>query len=105
MFCVPAHRLPQPFGERYARPPAQLSFDLAAINGIAAVVSRAIRYVTNHRARLAQDIQEGMGQFQVGAFAAAADVVRVADLPVFPNLDDGFTVVADMDPVAHVLAV
>src|SRR5439155_24608927 len=69
---VPGHRRAQPLLEGDRGPPAEFGLDLAAVDGVAAVVPGPGRHVTDQGARLAADVQQGVGQVEVGAVAEAA---------------------------------
>src|SRR5438105_15075711 len=58
--------------------PAELALDLGAVDGITAVVPKAVPDVTNQRAGFAHDVQEGMGKVEVGTLVPAANVVNLA---------------------------
>src|SRR5437667_11045370 len=89
VLLVPLHGVAQPLLERDVWPPAQLALHLAAVDGVTAVVPGTILDVADERARLAHDVQKGQGEVEVGALAAAADVVDFAGPAGTPDAFDG----------------
>src|SRR5262245_49148208 len=62
MFLVPANGLLQTDFKAHARSPAELLLDLAAIDGIPAIMTGAILDIANERAWLAEYVEQGVGQ-------------------------------------------
>src|SRR5205814_564002 len=105
MAFVPMDRFAQSFLERDSRPPTQLLLDLVRVHGITAVVARPIANKANQGPRLSHNLQQSIGQIEIGAFAAAADVVDLADAAFAPDTVNSGTVIADVNPVADIKAV
>src|SRR5207244_12101622 len=100
MASVPIDGFAQSFLERDSWPPTQFLLDLGRIHGIAAVVARPIANKANQGAGLCHNLQQGIGQIEIGAFAAAADVVDFADPTFAPHAVNSGTVVVDVNPIA-----
>src|SRR5262245_45431027 len=79
MIAIPVYRFPQAAFKRNGWTPAELGFDLAAVDGIAAVVSGPIGDKANQGPRLAHGLQEGVGNLEVGPLAAPADIVYLSE--------------------------
>src|SRR5262249_48892553 len=105
MVAIPLYGLFQSAVKGNGRVPPQLALDLAAVDGIAAVMSPAVFDVAGQGARLAHRFQQGGGPAEVGPLAAPAHVIHFADSPRVPDAHDGGAVDAHMNPVAHVQAV
>ena len=81
---IPLHGLADTGLEGFGRLPAEFMLDLAGIDGVAAVVSRAVCYVRNLFAvtcragftgELIEDIAQGVDHFDIGFFVPTADIV------------------------------
>src|ERR1039458_7147782 len=62
--------------ERDLGPPAQLSFQLLAVDGIAQVVSLTIAHELNERFGAAQGAQNQLGHLEVALLTSSTNVVR-----------------------------
>src|SRR5258708_31757071 len=62
----------------------------------------AVFHVPDQRAGFAGRFKKGVGQFQVGALAPAANVVHLAHATILPDAINGGAVVANVDPIADV---
>src|SRR5690606_40216999 len=92
--------------------PAELAFDLAGVDGVAAVVAGAVgdegdelAPARSRGAHLVEQVADGLDDLEVRALVAAADVVGLAGLALFGDESEGLAMVADVEPVADVLAV
>ncbi len=86
--------------------PAQFVFDFAGVDGVSAVVAGAVFYVLNAVVPVfAHFVEDGFGDFAVGDFVVAADVVDLAGRASIQDRPDGFAMVFDVEPVADVQAV
>src|SRR5262245_20773121 len=74
---VPLDRLGEPAVELYARPPAQFALGFRAIDGVSAVVARAVLHVADERFRLAEQPQQKFRQLDVRHLAPPAEVVHL----------------------------
>ena len=114
MFEIPGDGLGDAGIEGLLRFPAQFALDLACVDGIAPVMSGAVRDVGNLcRIGLAvgsgpQGVQTLTYQFDyidVGFFVSAADVVGLAHPARFQHAPDGAAMILDVEPVANLHAV
>ena len=110
---IPAHGLADALLELVGGQPAQLLLDLRRVNGVAAVVARAVLDEGDQLARIAAELRghfvdqiaDQLHDVEVGPFVVAADVVGLAGAPARQHQPQRFRVVADVEPVAHVHAV
>src|SRR3954466_4361924 len=119
---IPAHGGAQPLLEALPRRPAELAPGLRVVDGVAAVVARAVgdeglevpvggdaagggRGVAARRPLALQDVAEGVDDLQVGALAPSAQVVALARPAAPQNLQHPAAVILHVDPVADVAAV
>src|SRR5207249_3511803 len=75
---VPPHRALEAFGERDLRLPAELG-DARDVERVAVVVARPVGDELDQAARLAHDVEHGLGHLQSRRLRARADVVDGAD--------------------------
>lgn len=109
---VPAHRLFDAFFKLQRGLPAQLVLELAAVDGIACIVTRAVGDVGNEVEILAlgtpqQAVDRANEHFHdvdVSPLVETAYVVGLGNLALVENHIDGARVVFDVEPVAHVKA-
>ena len=109
---VPAHRLLDAFFELEARFPAQFLLELGRIDGVAGVVAKAIRHISDELHVLAfgaaeepvNGLDDDLDDVNVLPFVESADVVRLGNLPVMENHVNSAGVVFHEEPVAHVFA-
>ena len=87
------------------RLPTELRVDLRRVDGVAAVVALAVGDVLDEVFGLAELLEDGLDDVDVGALIVAADVVDLADASLLQDEVDGTAVVLDIEPVADVLAV
>ena len=87
------------------RLPAEFRVDLRRVDGVAAVVSLAVGDVLDEVFRLAELLEDGLDDVDVGALIVAADVVDLADAALLQDQVDSMAVVLDIKPVADVLAI
>src|SRR5690606_21454289 len=110
---IPGDRLAEAGLEGFGRGPAELGLCLGRIDRIATIVPGAIPDeldLPGIRARcpgphLVEQAADGPHHVDVLQFVLAADVVGLADPPGLQDAADARAVVADVEPVAHVLAV
>ena len=105
MLEVPLDRLLDAVLELRLRLPAELRMDLRRVNGVAAVVALAVSDVLDEVFGLAELLEDGLDDVDVGTLIVAADVVDLADAALLQDQVDGMAVVLDEEPVADVLAV
>src|SRR5579871_926883 len=114
IFEIPSDRLAQTALEGLRRLPAQLVCDLACIDGIAPVVSGpvlherdllAIGLAVAARLAFVKEIAEAMQHLEVCPLVRGADIVCFAGPAPFQHAAERRAVVADIKPVANVLAV
>lgn len=99
--------------EILARPPSELAFDLAGIHGVAKIVAGPIGdeadQVATRAGRARRDhidqIADALHHTEIGAFAARANVVSLADPAVLERQCQRLRVVSDMEPVADIAAI
>ncbi len=87
------------------RLPAELCVDLRRVDGVAAVVALAVSDMLDEVFGLAELLEDGLDDVDVGALIVAADVVNLADAALLQDEVDGAAVILDIEPVADVLAV
>lgn len=102
---VPLDRLLDAVLEFRLRLPAELRVDLRRVDGVAAVVALAVGDVLDEVFGLAELLEDGLDDVDVGALIVAADVVDLADAALLQDQVDGMAVILDVEPVADVLAV
>ena len=85
--------------------PAQLAAELAAVDGVAAVVAGAVAHPVEVVGRLAHAREYRAQHVDVGLLAVGADEVGLAHLAAGQDGPHGAGVVVGVDPVAHVAAV
>ena len=111
---IPLHGLADAGLEGFGGLPAEFAFDLAGVDGVAAVVTGAVLNVgdlllvglaVGARAEFVEDGTEGMDDVEVGLLVPAADVVDLAYPARFEDAADGAAVVFHVEPVADLLAV
>src|ERR1022692_1417533 len=102
IFAIPGDGLLQSLIETNLGPPAQFSFQLFAVDGVAQVVSLTIAHELNERFGAAQGGKNQLGHLEVALLASSTDVVNLAFAPALQHRVQGSAVIADMDPVAYV---
>lgn len=102
---VPFDRLLDAVLKFRLRFPAELRVDLRRVDGVAAVVALAVGDVLDEVFGLAELLEDGLDNVDVGALIVAADVVDLADAALLQDQVDGMAVILDVEPVADVLAV
>ncbi len=110
---IPLHGLADAGLESLRRTPAQFAFDLARIDGVAAVMARAVRDMGDQACvaalgRRPQLVEQGADRahdVDVGLLVPAADVVGLAWRAARQHLADRAAVVGHVQPVAHVEAI
>ena len=102
---VPLDRLLDAVLEFRLRLPAELRVDFRRVDGVAAVVALAVGDVLDEVFGLAELLEDGLDDVDVGALIVAADVVDLADAALLQDQVDGMAVILDVEPVADVLAV
>jgi len=105
MLEVPLDGLLDAVLEFRLRLPAELRVDLRRVDGVAAVVALAVSDVLDEVFGVAELLEDGLDDVDVGALIVAADVVDLADAALLQDQVDGMAVVLDVEPVADVLAV
>ena len=109
---VPAHRLLDAFLELQGRLPAQFLLELGGINGIAGIVTQAVRDIGDQvhvlafgtAKQLIDCLNHDLDDVDVLPFVEAADVVGFGNFAVMENHVDGASMVFHEEPVANVLA-
>ena len=102
---VPVDRLLQALGEvGLGRPPAQLALELRAVDGVAAVVARAVGDPVEVLGVAAHGLQDHAQHGDVVPLAVGADEVGLPHPALGQDVPDGRGVVLGVDPVADVLA-
>src|ERR1019366_8487516 len=104
IFAIPGDGLRQPRSETNLGPPAQLSLELLAVDGVAQVVSLTVADELNERFGAAEGSENQLGHLEVALLASSPDVVNLAFAAALQHRVRGGAVIADMDPVAHVAA-
>ena len=111
---IPLHGLADAGLEGLCRLPAEFTFELAGVDGVATVVAGAVLnvgdlvlvgFAVGARAEFVEDGAQGMDDVEVGFFVPAADVVDLAHPARFEDAADGAAVVFHIEPVADLLAV
>ena len=111
---VPLHGFADAGVKRLGGLPAQFAFNLAGVDGIAAVVAGAVFDVgdlaavalpVGAGAQFVEQSAHGVDDVDVGFFVPAAHVVGFTQLARFEHAADGAAVVAHVEPVAHLHAV
>lgn len=87
------------------RLPAEFRVYLRRVDGVAAVMALTVGDVLDEIFRLAELLENGLDNIDVGALIVAADVVDLADAALLQDQVDGVAVILDVEPVADVLAV
>ena len=96
------------------RLPAQITLDLARIDGITAIVPGAVFHKCDlitvglavfERSQLVQGGANGLHHFQIGFFVVAAHVVSFTNDAFVQHASDGQTVVSHIEPIANLLTV
>ena len=105
MLEVPLDRLFDAVLELRLRRPAEFRVDLRRVDGVAAVVALAVSDVLDEVFGLAELLEDGLDDVDVGTLIVAADVVDLADAALLQDQVDGMAVILDVEPVADVLAV
>ncbi len=93
-----------PTRSRRTRRPAELGAQLRGVDGVAQIVTGAVRDVVVGVGGLAHLREDQLDDGLVVLLAVGADQVRLADLALLQDREDGRGVVVGMDPVAHVLS-
>src|SRR3569832_926729 len=95
---IPLHRLAQARFEALLRPPAELAFDLARVDGVTLVVAGPVRDegdelrmgpVCRLRQQFVEQRAKRLNLLLNGALVVPPDVVGLADLPFFQNPPQG----------------
>ena len=102
---IPLNRLLDAVFELRLRLPAEFVVNLRRVDGVAAVMALAVRDVLNQVLALAEFLEDGLDDIDIGAFIVAADVVNLADTALLQDEVDGTAVILDIKPVADILAV
>ena len=107
---VPAHSLLDAFLELQRRLPAQFLLELGGVDGVAGVVTQAVRHVGDEvhvlAFRTAQELidslDDDLDDVDVLPFVEPADVVCLGNLPVMENHVDSAGMVFHEEPVANI---
>ena len=111
---VPLHGFGNAGVKGFCRLPAQFTFNLVRIDGVAAIVAGAVGDVGDlfgvaaaigTRAQLVQQTADGVHDVDIGLFVPAADVVGFTQLAGLQYAADGAAVVLDVEPVTHLHAI
>src|SRR4051794_32622996 len=108
---VPAHGFPQAGREIVARDPSEVALDARAVDGISAIVARAVLHERDQLAILlrvhfllgGERLEKGVDQVEVAPFVAAPDVVAGARPPPREHQPHGLHVIVHVEPVPDVL--
>ena len=102
---VPVDRLLEPLGEvGVGRPPAQLALELRGVDGVAAVVARAVGDPVEVLGVASHGLEDHAQDGDVVLLAICADEVGLPHAALREDVPDGRGVVLGVDPVADVLA-
>ena len=102
---VPVDGLLQALGEvGVGRPPAELALELGAVDGVAAVVARAVGDPVEVLGVAAHGLEDHAQDRDVVLLAISSDEVGLPRAALGEDVPDGRGVVLGVDPVAHVLA-
>ncbi|MDB6057611.1 MAG: hypothetical protein JWO95_1455 [Verrucomicrobiales bacterium] len=93
--------------------PAEFALNLAGVDGVAAIVTRAVfdvcdqlaRFASEMRGELVHQIANQFNDADVRPFIVTPDVVGFAELAAREHLPERFSVVAHVKPVADVHAI
>src|SRR5262245_55188480 len=99
---VPGDRFFDAGFEGVSRLPSQFSLNLRGVDGITAIVPRAILDVLDELVAFAQRGQHETSDFHVGLFVVAADVVDLSRYTAVKHDIDRPAVIFHMQPVANV---
>ena len=111
---IPLHGFADTGLEGFLRLPAQFLFQLTRIDGVTAVVARAILHEgdlclvalpISTWLEFVEDGAEGMHDVEVGLFVPTTDVIGFTQLAGFEHTADSTTVVFDVEPVADLLTI
>lgn len=102
---IPFDRLLDAVLELRLRLPAEFRVDLRRVDGVAAIVALAVGDVLDEVFGLAELLEDGLDDVDVGALIVAADIVDLADAALLQDEVDGAAVILDIEPVTDVLAV
>ena len=102
---VPLDRLLDAVLEFRLRLPAEFRVDLRRGDGVAAVMPLAVGDVLDEVFGLAELLEDGLDDVDVGALIVTADVVDLADATLLQDQVDGMAVILNVEPVANILAV
>lgn len=114
VFQIPLDGFANAGVEGFSRLPAELTFYLIRVNGIAAVMAGAIRNVSNLFAialavfsstEFVEQCANSVDDVDVGFFIPAADVVNLADFTCFQYPANGAAMVFDIKPVTNLLSI
>src|SRR5439155_4767662 len=104
MLAIPVDGRADAFLPLATRLPAECT-DLASVQGVAAVVSRAVCHVADERGVRSQVLDDEARQLDVLALLIRPDVVDTAGLSLAQDKLDRGAVVIDVQPVTHLTAV
>src|SRR3989442_12607674 len=96
---VPVPRGLQGRGQGMLPRPPQLP-DLVAVQGIAAVMARAVGDMPDQRQRLSKQLEDRLGHLLVGSLVAGAKVVYLSRLALLEHERNALAVVLHIDPIA-----
>ena len=110
--AVPLNGFSQARFERFRRPPAEFTCDLAGIDRVAGIVSgtigdeldQTIARTVPVRLNLVQQLADHPDDVDVAALVMSADCVRVTDRAALGDESEGRYMILDVEPVSHVLA-
>lgn len=102
---VPLDRLLDTVLELRLRLPAEFRVNLRRVDGVAAVVALAVSDVLDEVFGLAELLEDGLDDVDVGTLIVAADIVDLADATLLQDQVDGMAVILNVEPVANILAV
>src|SRR2546425_3504227 len=81
------------------RRPPQLP-DLVAVQGIAAVMARAVGDMPDQRQRLSKQLEDRLGHLLVGSLVAGAKVVYLSRLALLEHERNALAVVLHIEPIS-----
>src|SRR5580704_16070475 len=100
---VPVDGIADPLAKGHLRLPVELTFRLAAIDGIPQVVPGTITDKFNQSLRFSEQLEQHAGQVDIANFLVTAEVVDLARLPLAQSRVDSPAVIMHVNPVADIL--
>ena len=112
MLEIPLHSFAHARLERFCRPPAEFALCLASVNRITPVMAGAIGDESNQfavraftRCEFVQQRAQGMNNINIRFLVPATDVIGFTETAGLQYAPQGTAMVADVQPVAHLLTI